>query len=380
MGQPNSTESGDLDAKETVKYQEFVKNYQFLRKIKDPRYGEISILQDKFTKELVALREILCKSAKDFERDMISLRSRYKISHPNIIKVLGYTSKSEDNFCASIHKILMIVEYLDNDLEKEITLKKNQTNYYKEEQLWYLIENVVKALSALQKSDISHEDLKPSAIFISKMGVYKIAQNNIAGNTMPAYHQRMTGLTDGRTYLSPALLENLQTSELRPQHNPWKSDVFSLGMTILHAATLTNCEKLYNWNNHTLDLEELGERVAALRPRYSERFQDLLQTMLDLRENSRPDFVALEAKLSTATESNERLNPTPGVSPLRPRVNEEQQDIPDDTYEDVGHRRFDNKQKFKVPYYYDNNFLILLGDTTGRNWTLPSKECHEPYI
>lgn len=319
MGQNSSTASNAADTKEKIKYQEFVKNYQFLRKIKDPRYGEISVLQDKFTKELVALRELLSKSTKDFERDMANLRMRYKISHPNIIKVLGYTSKSEENLCSSVHKILMIVEYLDNDLEKEIAVKKNQNNFYKEEQLWYLIENVVKALAILQKNDMVHEDIKPNSIFISKMGVYKITQHNIASNSIPAYHQRLTGMSDGRTYLSPSLLANLQKYELRPKHDPWKSDVFSLGMTVLHAATLNSCDRLYDWASNSIDYEELGERLASLRPRYSERLQDFVQTMLEVRESARPDFLALETKLQTATEPTDRVSAGAGHSPPKVR-------------------------------------------------------------
>ena len=358
MGQVNSNSAATnaLDAKEKIRYQEFVKNYQFLRRIKDPRYGDISILQDKFTKELVALREIISKSTKDFDKDMSSLRARYKISHPNIVKVLGYTSKSEDHLCASVHKILMIVEYLDNDLEKEISLKKNQNNYYKEEQLWYLAENIIKALSLLQKNSISHEDLKPSSIFISKMGVYKIAQHNIATSSIPAYHQRLSGVADSRTYLSPELLENLQRYELRPKHNPWKSDVFSFGMTLLHAASLTSCDRLYDWNNQTIDFEELGEKLASLRPRYSENFQDFVQTMLEVADELRPDFIALEGKLQTASDPTKKLNPTPGHSPAKARRNETSQDVPEDAFEDINSYRPVSQTKAKVIFIL---FFIL---------------------
>jgi len=355
MGQTNSTATSDQgqNAKEELRYQEFVKNYQFLRRIKDPRYGEISILQDKFTKELVALREIVSKSTKDFDKDMGALRARYKISHPNIVKVLGYTSKSEDYLCASVHKILMIIEYLDNDLEKEISLKKNQNNYYKEEQLWYLAENVVKALALLQKNSISHEDLKPSSIFISKMGVYKVTQHNFAGNNIPAYHQRLSGIADARTYLSPELLENLQRYELRPKHNPWKSDVFSLGMTLLHAATLNSCDRMYDWNSQTLDFEELGERLASLRPRYSENFQDFLQTMLEVGDDMRPDFIGLEKKLFANSEISNKPNPTSSQFPAESRRQEASQEVFEEVIDDQRARqRQAQKAKVKCLSFY----------------------------
>jgi len=46
MGQIASTENT-----EKIKYEEFIANYDWKRKIKDPRYGEISILEDKKTQE-----------------------------------------------------------------------------------------------------------------------------------------------------------------------------------------------------------------------------------------------------------------------------------------------------------------------------------------
>jgi hypothetical protein len=39
-------------------------------------------------------------------------------------------------------------------------------------------------------------------------------------------------------YISPRLLKALKTKNLNPKHNEIKSDIFSMGMTLLHAATL----------------------------------------------------------------------------------------------------------------------------------------------
>jgi len=293
MGQISST-----DRNERVKYQDFISNYQFLRRIRDPRYGDISILEDKLTKEQVALKEVLSKDVKDFEKELRLLNTRFRISHPNIVRILGYTSKSEDNLCASFHKIFMIVEYLDSDLEKEILNKKNNSLFYNEEQLCYLTESMVKSLAVLQRHSLVHGDIKPSTIFISRMGVYKIAEHNIIGNVMPGYHQRLLGFQDVRTYLSPALMENLSRAEMKPSHNPWKSDVFSLGMTLLHAATLASCDSLYNWENHTIDRAGIDQRLKIIKGQYSDKLYQLISSMLVFDEYERPDFKTLDAKLN----------------------------------------------------------------------------------
>ena len=45
-------------------------------------------------------------------------------------------------------------------------------------------------------------------------------------------------------------------------------DVFSLGLTILHAATLFDLSYLYNFNNFTLDYTLLNRLLAEAGKRY----------------------------------------------------------------------------------------------------------------
>jgi hypothetical protein len=47
--------------------------------------------------------------------------------------------------------------------------------------------------------------------------------------------------------LSPELVKNLKQKEFIPRHNPFKSDSFALGMTILNAALLKGNDGCYNW-------------------------------------------------------------------------------------------------------------------------------------
>ena len=78
-------------------------------------------------------------------------------------------------------------------------------------------------------------------------------------------------------------------------HNTYKSDVFSLGMCILFAATLNL--------NYLCDIRELNDMkiikkriVKYLSSRYSFKLINILFEMLELEENYRPDFMILEKK------------------------------------------------------------------------------------
>ena len=286
-----------------ITYENFVANYTFLRKNKEPRYGDITILQDKETKDLYALKERTSRSTIEFNKDMGSLKTRSKITHPNIIKLIGYTYKAEENLCASFYKFLLIVEYIEHDLEIEIIQKKTDEKPYVEDQLWYIAESLVSALNILQQKNIEHGDIKPGNVLISNNGIYKIAEHNLIGTNTPSYHQRLSGFNDVKCYLSPLLMKSLQKQEIKPKHDPYKSDVFSLGMVLLNAATLQSCDRLYEWDNFTIDQREVDQRINALDNKYSESFQNLLNDMLNFNEDSRPDFILLNEKIQASAKN-----------------------------------------------------------------------------
>ena len=76
------------------------------------------------------------------------------------------------------------------------------------------------------------------------------------------------------------------------EHNTFKSDVFSLGLCFLLAATLTF--------NSLVDIRELTDMTSLkmvvgryLKPRYSNAFIDVIDRMLEINEKDRCDFIEL---------------------------------------------------------------------------------------
>lgn len=51
-------------------------------------------------------------------------------------------------------------------------------------------------------------------------------------------------------YLAPALLHALENENWQPIHDSYKSDVFTLGMIILHAALMENLDCCYKYENY----------------------------------------------------------------------------------------------------------------------------------
>ena len=190
------------------------------------------------------------------------------------------------------------MELAEKDWEKEINMRKKSSDYYSETELVNIMTQLVKTLSLLQKNKIAHRDIKPQNILI-KNGRYKICDFG-ESRTINQKGTIVQPVRGSELYMSPILFLGLQEKSLTVTHNTYKSDVFSLGMCILFAASLNeNC--LYEIREMT-NMDNIRNVLEYyLSKRYSIVFIEILLYMLEINEKKRPDFIQLE-KLISQTE------------------------------------------------------------------------------
>ena len=196
----------------------------------------------------------------------------------------------------------VLMEVGDIDWEKEILERQKRNQYYSENELMNILYVLVNSLEKLQKENISHRDIKPQNILVFKNNnnpCYKLAdfgkaKELISGNK-PTEKQTLRGT---ELYMSPLLFYGLRSRKIKKyiKHNPYKSDVFSLGLCILFASTLC-FESLY-------DVRELKNNISIkiiiekyLKKRYSYKIIDIISSMLDINEATRDDFVELKKRI-----------------------------------------------------------------------------------
>ena len=187
------------------------------------------------------------------------------------------------------------MELAEIDWEKEIKKRKEKKQYYSEGELFNILKQLVSTFSLLQKYSITHRDIKPQNVLIVN-GIYKVCDFGEAkvtdGNNI--IRQAINGT---ELYMSPILFKALNKRQNQLVHNTYKSDVFSLGMCILLAATLS-FQSLYDIRE-LKDMEKIKNiLVKYLIAKYSYDFVHILVKMLEYNEKSRPDFIELEKILS----------------------------------------------------------------------------------
>ena len=184
------------------------------------------------------------------------------------------------------------------DWEKEIRFYKDKNQYYSEKDLIKIVKQLTSALSFLQNKSIVHRDIKPQNIIIFKDKKYKLADFGESKQLQNITSSLANGSLRGtELYMSPLLFNGLRNGQIDVAHNAIKSDVYSLGLCLFYAATLSN-KFLYDVREF-IEMKGLDKYIeSTLKGKYSKKFIELLVSMLEIHEEKRPDFIELEKMIS----------------------------------------------------------------------------------
>jgi serine/threonine protein kinase len=272
--------------------------YKIIQKIGSGSFGKIySVIWEKNNKKY-AMKIMKLKKEKDFEnyKNKLNILINFikKTNCNNVVKVFGtlYEQQMAPN---QIFRCYVLMELAKTDWEIEIKYRSKHKLFYTEDELLNIIKQLINCYSLLQKCNITHRDVKPQNILIIST-FYKICD---FGEAMVTHgkngiiHQPIRG---SELYMSPILFEALNNHKRDVIHNTYKSDVFSLGMCLLFAATLT-FQSLYDIREVT-NMEVIENIIGNyLYPNYSKNIVDILVRMLQIEEKNRPDFIQLESIL-----------------------------------------------------------------------------------
>ena len=307
--QLKSTKIIYIEPKELVNLKEFL----FEEQIGKGTFGKIfSVKWKKNNKHYAMKKEILneredyekrkknCKIIQNFvnktgSKGVINLYGNLcfkKKTQINLITQNFQNDVKPEKFNEYIYYELM--EKAERDWDKEINIRSQYQLFYTEKEIINIINQLVSTLSLMQKYHITHRDIKPQNILVSN-GQYKLCDY---GEIRVLQRdglivQRVRG---SELYMSPILFNGLHQNLIQVKHNTYKSDVFSLGMCLFYAASLT-----YGGVDSIRELNDMNEIKKIifnyLGMRYSEKLILLILSMLEIDENKRPNFIQLEKNL-----------------------------------------------------------------------------------
>jgi hypothetical protein len=278
-------------------------NYKNIRILGQGSYGKIYLVEDLKTKEQYAMKKLILGDKLELRdnQDEYNMIMQITTSYPelNIIHVYGTETKNFDEYNFVFY---VLMEVANCDWEKELLNRAKHKAYYTEDEIFYILQNLVDTFAYLQQIGICHRDIKPQNILCFGEKGYKISDFGEAKyrkkwrlQQISVNYTSMQTVRGTELYMSPILYTALKTSpNSGANHNVFKSDVFSLGMCFLFASCL-DYKSLYEIRkvNNMKKLSEVVDRFV--NGKYSKNFTDLLLNMLQLNEKERPDFIELSS-------------------------------------------------------------------------------------
>ena len=267
-------------------------DFDIIKQIGEGTFGKIYCIEWPKNKKRYAMKKMILRTLEELninkEKTNILYNFIKKTQSNGVIKLYGDQCEQK-NEAEYIYYVLM--ELANIDWENEIKKRSEIKKFYTEGELMEILGQLIRSFALLQKNNITHRDIKPQNILIANK-MYKICDFGEAKiiSTDGVILQSIRGT---ELYMSPILFKALNTRQKKVMHNTYKSDVFSLGMCILLAATLTY-QSLYDIRE--LDNMESVKNILVkyLIAKYSYNFVGTLLKMLEVNEELRPDFIQLE--------------------------------------------------------------------------------------
>ena len=282
----------DLEPNENFIPEDFI----MIKQIGEGSFGKIYCSEWKKNGKKYAMKKMILRNKIEIKKNQEQTDLVYDVIKSTKTKgVINIYGAQCIKVTSAEYHFYVLMELANIDWEKEIKKRKENKDYYTEGELFDILKQLTETFSLLQKNHITHRDIKPQNVLIVN-GVYKVCDFGEAKviDGCDVIRQTIKGT---ELYMSPIIFRALNKKQNQLVHNTYKSDVFSLGMCILLAATLT-FQSLY-------DIRELKDMdkiknilIKYLIAKFSYDFVHILVKMLEINEDIRPDFIELEKILA----------------------------------------------------------------------------------
>jgi serine/threonine protein kinase len=268
-------------------------NYVRVSRVRHKRSGETLCMKKLFVEDI--------QEAAMLQKEYVAMAY---LHHPNIIKLKAVSFSGHGKSIASVN--IFMEYYPEGDLDHLIKLGIE----FSEDQIISYMEQLFSAYKYMESQKIAHRDIKPQNILICEKGkVVKVAD---LGSVTKRVDRSSISLAGTPLYLSPSLRKAYIESRQSVEHDVFKSDVYSLGITFLYMTSLKLPKDLTDLN----DLQNnIDDRIRILHEKYS-RVKTILSYMLKVDEDKRPNFEGIFEIFQSVKNYQDLLNVSDVSIPL----------------------------------------------------------------
>ena len=281
------------------------KSFKLVKKLNDPRFGDIQLFQQDETKAVIAMKELKLSDKKHAEQEIIKCKRRMKIENQYVLPIIDYSVEKQSSLCSSFYCLKLYYEYPPTDLRNEMLARKKEGHRFSTEELLHLVYQQSEAHKHLELTKSFHGDVRPiywglnAGLWHSKL-IYKPEEIDCKERILQVQQHHL--LMGDDIYQSPMMYENLMSKNKKFDFNPNKEDMFATAMVIIELGIQDSLQDVYQ-KDGTFNHDAMRNHVARFEQIYNGPENQLLVTsvltMLEPHESRRPHFILLLERMPT---------------------------------------------------------------------------------
>ena len=257
----------------TIVYDQDAKEYSIVEFLGRGSFGDVYLIKEKTSKKLFALKTFSTPFVDDTVLKSLFNEGRLaqEISHQNVIQYYFF----HDGIQYKDLPMYIIMEYAEGGtLEKLIQEKKNKRNFFSNEELIQLFDQLISGMEAIN-SKLIHRDIKPDNILIQD-NVLKISDFGLS--------KYVTQATRTSTFKGIGCLPFLAPEGWKLDKNTIQMDIYSMGIVFYELASLAFPYEVTKgdfeeWKN--VHLFQNPANVTKFNPSVSPVIAKLIMRMLE---------------------------------------------------------------------------------------------------
>lgn len=281
-----------------------IDEFTIFQDIYDSIYGKVYKVHNLQSNEYSMLR-VFTPNPRYIDMFFTQFEMSSKYKNEFLHEIIGACIGKPDKLSYSLN---LLMEGIDSDLESHAISLKTQKDHYKEDEILMIMKSAVNALCYLKENNACHGQISPKSI------VFITNSNDQTLNVKLSLPEIIDPLTNqlyllnnekllretlkmNELYLSPILFSSFTRGKFtNTKHDIFKSDIYSLGLTIIYAATLST--KILFLIRAKTDSESIKKLlIEYMRGKYSSQLIDLLCGMITVDEKKRLSYNIILEKI-----------------------------------------------------------------------------------
>lgn len=220
----------------------------------------------------------------DFHEHLIDLQEIYNLAkikdHNHIIKLLSF---SVSHYCRNgknEFSLKILLPLMKKNLKEEILERGNNFRNFSSKEIFCLIKKIFSAFDYLHNHyKVAHRDIKPENILLDENEEIFISDFS---DSFLQTDIRLIGKTivGSPYYMAPELKRIYIDHELEfDGYDPFKADIFSLGMTLIDICTLRIGEK-----------KPIKDKLKKIASIYGNELASMIELMIEEKAENRKDI------------------------------------------------------------------------------------------